>query len=146
MQRTCPNCGEYVQSDNLTCPKCFKEIPRDPPRETSGSVRVNSKRNVKDKNSNIAAFLAILPPFIGLLGLGMIYQEPKNSQGYWFLLAGLLIFIPFLGVFFLMLNSGILSAALLFIVSVILLLIYISAAVAAFIETVFGSVLSVLRF
>lgn len=95
---------------------------------------------------SVATFLAIFPAFVGILGLGQIYLDYKDSKGYWFLLAGLILFIPFIILFFMMLDSGVLSAILLFIAAVILLLIYISAAIAAFIETTIGSIFKFLRF
>jgi hypothetical protein len=49
------------------------------------------------------------------------------------------------GLFLLMLGSGLLSAVLLFAAVIILFLIYASAAVAAFIETMFGSVFRILK-
>ncbi len=98
------------------------------------------------KSPSISAFLAIFPAFVGILGLGMIYQEPRSSRGYWFLVGGLILFLPFLALFFTMLNSGFFSAILLFIALVIILLIYISAAIAAFVETMFGSIFKVFKF
>lgn len=145
-QKKCPHCGEYVQRNSLTCPKCFKEIPREMPAEKRAGANGNDKRNRHGKVPPAAVFLSVFPVFVGLLGLGMIYLSPKDRKGYWFLVAGLLLFLPFLALFFMMLNSGFFSAVLLFIALMILLLIYVSAAISAFIETVFGSVLKILRF
>ena len=145
-QRKCPNCGEYVQKNSLTCPKCFGEVPREPPAEMQERSQDEGNKKRSGEVPAAALFLAIFPAFIGLLGLGMIYIDPKDRKGYWFLVAGLLLFLPLLALFFLMLNSGLFSAVLLFVAVVILLLIYISAAISALIETVFGSVLKFLRF
>jgi len=136
-QNRCPYCGEYVQKNSLTCPKCFKEIPREP-----SSVSENVTKEGKKRSGNVpmmALLLAVVPAFVGLLGLGMIYLHPKESKGYWFLIAGLLLFLSSMSLLYIMRHSGLLSAVLLLAAIVILTLIYISAAVAAFLETMFGS-------
>jgi len=144
-QKKCPHCGEYVQSSSLTCPRCFREVPREPPavrrEHTDGG-----KRERSGKVPVAALLLAVIPPLVGLLGLGLIYLRPKDREGYWFLAGGLVLFLPFLALFFLMRDSGFFSAILLFMALLIIFLIYVSAAAAAFIETVFGSVLKFLRF
>jgi hypothetical protein len=144
-QRKCPHCGEYIQRNSLTCPRCFREIPREMPAERQ-EQRSDDKKKGFGKVPAAAVFLSVFPAFVGLLGLGMIYLDHKDRKGYWFLAAGLLLFLPFLLLFFLMINSGLFSAILLFLALTILLLIYISAAIAAFIETVFGSVFKIIRF
>jgi endogenous inhibitor of DNA gyrase (YacG/DUF329 family) len=144
-QKKCPFCGELVHRNDLTCPKCFKEVPRD---QSVDETRYASNKNSREKGkvSGAALLLAIFPPIFGLLGLGIIYKDHKDRNGYWFLIGGLLLFLPSLWILFTMLRSGFFSAVLLFIVLVILTLIYISAAVSAFLETLFGSVFKVLKF
>lgn len=144
-QRTCPHCGEYVEQNSLTCPKCFREVPREPPAVTQERASENEKRT-SGKVPGAAVFLAIFPAFIGLLGLGIIYTNPKNRNGYLFLFTGLVLFLPFVALFFLMLGSGLLSAILLFVATIIFLLLYIFVAIVAFIETTLGSVFRILRF
>jgi len=144
-QRKCPHCGEYVQKNSVTCPKCFREIPRE--QERSPEYVINDeKKDKKRKAPKTAVLLSVLPPFIGLLGLGMIYIDRKNREGYWFLVAGLLLFLPMLALIYMMRSTGILSTFLLAIVFVIVALIYISAALAALFQTAFGSVFKILRF
>jgi Membrane-bound serine protease (ClpP class) len=142
-QKKCPNCGEYVPTNSLTCPKCFTSIPRETPVKKEDTAKENVPRN---KNGTVALLLAVIPAFVGLLGLGRIYLEPKERKGYWFLVAGLLLFLPFLALFFTMLNSGFIVAILLFVVTIIVLLVYISAAIASILDTLFGSVFKILRF
>jgi len=143
-QKRCPYCGEYVQKNSLTCPKCFKEIPREFPESTECAAREDVKKS-SGKIPNVAVLLAVIPPFVGLLGLGMIYLHPKSSKGYWFLVAGLLLFLTSLALFYMIRNSGFFSALLLLAAFVIIVLIYISAAVGALLETLFGSALKFLR-
>lgn len=145
-QRRCPNCGEYVPSNALTCPKCFAEVPRDESgtemEDYSGGRR---RRDTGRKSMFLLRILSILPAFFGVLGLGQIYLEPRRSRGYWFLLIGLFLFAMFTVLLRSMLDSGILSAVLLLIPVVIVLLIYLSAAVAVYLDAVFGSVFNVMR-
>jgi len=144
-QKKCPHCGEYVQKNSRTCPKCFREIPQDYSERKECTVNENKKER-HGKVPTTAVLLSIIPPFVGLLGLGMIYLHPKSTKGYWFLLAGLLMFLCSLALFYMIRHSGFFSAVLLFPAFVIILIIYISAAVAALIETTFGSALKFLRF
>jgi len=143
-QKKCPYCGEYVQKNSLTCPKCFKEIPREFPESTECATENNMKKR-SGKVPSAAVLLAVFPPFVGLLGLGVIYLHPKDGKGYWFLVAGLLLFLTSLALFYMIRNSGFFSALLLFAALVIIVLIYISAAVGALLETVFGSALKIFR-
>jgi len=141
-QKKCPHCGEYVQKNDLTCPKCFREVPRGPPAE----YEPKKGKKAGNKRRDIMIVLSTFPAFFGLLGLGLIYKDPKNRSGYLFLAVGLLIFLPSLWLLFTMLRSGFFSALLMFIALAILTMIYISAAAAALLETLFGSVFKVLRF
>lgn len=88
--RRCPNCGELVPSNSLTCPSCYKEIPRDAvvyeihedddgPSGRSGAG--------KDKNRTLTLILALLGVF-GFMGLGQIYQG-HHRKGSIFLVIGL---------------------------------------------------------
>ena len=141
----CPHCGEYIQKNSLTCQKCFKEIPRDQPMSPEYVIKEDKKER-SGKPPTVAVLLAVIPPFFGLLGLGMIYLDHRDKNGYWILAIGLALFLPFLALLYIMSRSGFLSAVLLFIVLVIIFLLYASAAAAAFIETVFGSVFRILKF
>ena len=88
--RRCPYCGERVPSNSITCPKCFKKIPNDPePVRDAGGSGPTAK---KDRSRTIMLILAIVPAFIGLLGLGLIYKYPTRKRGYIALLVGLLVF------------------------------------------------------
>jgi len=142
-QNKCPYCGEYVQKNSLTCPKCFREIPREPSDIGEYTIKEDNGKRTR-KVSGLPLLLSIFPPFVGLLGLGMIYQNPKSGKGYWFLVAGLLLFAASLTLFYIIRHSGFFSALLLFLALIIILLIYISAAIGAFLETVFGSALKFL--
>ncbi|MDR1404762.1 MAG: hypothetical protein LBJ20_04255 [Candidatus Methanoplasma sp.] len=145
-QNRCPFCGERIQRNNLTCPRCFREIPREPQAGCSRITTDNVQKKYPEKSLGIALFLAAAPAFAGILGLGMIYLNPRERRGYWFLAAGLALFLPIIILFFTMRDSGLLSAMLLLAAIAVILLLYASAAVAAFIETVFGSVFKILRF
>ena len=95
MSRRCPYCGEYVPSNSLNCPKCYKSIPREEykikedikkgpiPNDRAPSVQVFNRRIVK--------LLALIPAAIGLMGLGQIYER-EYSKGVKFLIAGIIMF------------------------------------------------------
>lgn len=90
--RRCPYCGELVPSNSVTCPKCYKKIPVEPEpvRDRSGG---DQKRQRRGGSRKIAILLSIIPAFVGLLGLGLIYRNPRQKRGYIVLLLGLLFFV-----------------------------------------------------
>ncbi len=90
--RRCPNCGELVPSNSITCPKCFKKIPNDPEPVRNDNGAGSGTKPRKDRNRTVMLVLSIIPAFIGLLGLGLIYKYPTRKRGYVALLLGLLVF------------------------------------------------------
>ena len=96
MSRKCPYCGEFVPSNSLNCPKCYKSIPREEytvkediktgtiPNDRAPSVHVFNRKTVM--------FLALIPAAIGLMGLGQIYEREYN-KGVKFLIAGIILFV-----------------------------------------------------
>ncbi|MCL2148099.1 MAG: hypothetical protein FWH47_02020 [Methanomassiliicoccaceae archaeon] len=142
--KRCPHCGGRVPENSLTCPACYKEVPRgqpaEPPVRSSGGKGGRWTRDVPAA----ALLLSVVPPFFGFLGLGMVYVHPRDGKGYWFLAAGLLLFLSIIGLLLLMRGSGFFSAIALSIALVVLLIVYVSAAAAALLETLFGSVFKAL--
>ena len=90
MTRYCPNCGEAVPSNCLTCPKCYAKIPAEPVKNERRQEEQRTGSN--GKNQSIRRILAIVPGFFGILGLGHIYMDYRQSRGYMFLLIGLFFF------------------------------------------------------
>jgi hypothetical protein len=142
--RRCPHCGEYLQSNSLTCPRCFKEIPRVPNAASPERVNIDEKKK-SGKVPGAALLLAVIPPFFGLLGLGLIYLHPKDRKGYLALILGLLLFLPSIAMFIMMRNSGFFSAVLLFFSLVALLIFYVIGALVILLETISGSFFKMLR-
>ena len=138
----CPKCGEYAPSNCLICPKCYANIPRDNLMEKERRF----KKPKPGKSMRVALILSTFPALFGLLGLGKIYLDSKDRRGYWFLLGGLILYMPIVALFLVAHGSGLLSALFLTLVMIILLLVYFSATVAVFIETMIGSVFKVMKF
>lgn len=94
--RRCPYCGELVPSTSITCPKCYRKIPSEPEpvRRESGS---QSKGSGRSSSRTIAILLSVIPGLFGLLGLGLIYKNPRRKIGYIALVIGLLFFIAAMG-------------------------------------------------
>ena len=94
--RRCPYCGELVPSTSITCPKCYKKIPAEPE-----SVRRESDRPKNESgrryNRTVAILLSLIPGLFGLLGLGLIYRNPRQKRGYIALVLGLLFFVAAMG-------------------------------------------------
>ncbi|MGN0098392.1 MAG: hypothetical protein ACI38Y_03585 [Candidatus Methanomethylophilaceae archaeon] len=96
--RYCPHCGELVPSTSVTCPKCYRKIPAEPevPKEERRRERQRDtpvgERPKREYNKMVALILAVIPGFFGILGLGQIYRNYRNTSGYFILLIGLLLF------------------------------------------------------
>ncbi|MBP6021161.1 MAG: hypothetical protein KA502_01050 [Candidatus Methanomethylophilaceae archaeon] len=148
MTRRCPHCGVAVPTNVLSCPKCFKSIPREAEPEPSAPVREagNRQESVREVDRTLLIILSTVPALFGLLGLGQIYKDPKDRKGFMFLVIGLPVFLCIVYLFKSFLVSGFLAGILMFAALALLSLIYISAAIGAFIDAVLGSVFKVLRF
>lgn len=142
MPRRCPRCGSVVPDGSLTCPQCYAEVPREEetPRRAPYKTREEHRREVdaRKKSMSVSMALAIFPAFFGLLGLGLIYQDRRDEQGWVFFGLGLVIFAILV---FLVENMGgsLLSSILLAISILFISLVYISTAVSAAASTLFGS-------
>ena len=96
MSRKCPYCGEPVPSFSLNCPKCYRSIPREEPkeREQPRGQRIPDDRapSVQVYNRRLVKLLALVPAALGLMGMGQIYMKEYN-KGLKFLAVGLTTFI-----------------------------------------------------
>lgn len=149
MPEKCPYCGVLIPANSLTCPKCYKTIQKNTAKTESYVINDEpAETGKKDRSKNIRTvkLLASVPALVGLLGLGHIYMDYKNARGYWFLIAGLLLFVTLNVLLFQAMDVGFVSAVFLLIGFAILALIYISAAIGAFLDAVFGSVFKILKF
>jgi hypothetical protein len=125
--RRCPYCNEYVPSTSITCPRCYKQIPpdKDPVRKedvynTDGTIHKQPKqRNVDNRT---AMLLALIPGLVGLLGLGLLYRDPRNPRGWSLLALGLAIFCIVNAMLFLTVGLSLLLVMPLIIIYVLLYL------------------------
>lgn len=150
MTRYCPVCGAVVPKNSLTCPQCYTEVPRDDmedeprpsyTRRSEGRTRDQFREQItrRHKSQKLAMLLAIVPAFFGVLGLGLIYEDRRDSQGWVFLVAGLILFWVLVALIVSMHVTGILTTILLAIPMVLFALLYIGAAASSIAATVFGS-------
>ncbi len=89
MARKCPNCGELVPDFSVTCPKCFKEVPRK--EEKPKEVPKERAPALQTINKWIVIILAFVPSLFGFMGLAQMYQR-KFKRGLFFLITGLILF------------------------------------------------------
>lgn len=94
--RRCPYCGELVPSTSITCPKCYKKIPAEPEPVRRESDRPKNESG-RRYNRTVAILLSLIPGLFGLLGLGLIYRNPRQKRGYVALVLGLLFFVAAMG-------------------------------------------------
>lgn len=92
-ERRCPNCGELVPSNSITCPKCYKKIPNDPEpvRDSGQSSGTGGRKTPWTPNMKIAFALDIILGLFGLNGIGQLYCGRR--RGAIFLGVGLLVFV-----------------------------------------------------
>ena len=95
MSRRCPYCGEAVPSYSLNCPKCYKSIPRDEPKDKEdikkGPIPNDRAPSVQVFDRRIVMLLALIPAAIGLMGLGQMYER-EYVKGVRFLVVGMFLF------------------------------------------------------
>lgn len=91
-ERRCPNCGELVPSNSLTCPKCYKKIPVEPEPVSDAGSHPNDDAGKSSRKLKAALVLDAVIGLFGLLGIGQLYLGRR--RGGLFLLAGLVFFIP----------------------------------------------------
>ena len=123
MTRKCPYCGEYVPSNSVNCPKCYRDIPRDEYKvegDDKKGVPNDRAPSVRRFDMKIVILLALIPAAMGLMGMGQMYER-EYGKGFFFLIPGLMMFIALV---FLFTNFGSFGAgAFLAVVGIIFLLI-----------------------
>jgi hypothetical protein len=90
--RRCPNCGEMVPSNSLTCPKCYHSIPREEKKEPNERVADSRAPTPKVINKTAVLLLALIPAAFGFMGFGQFY-EGEYKKGALFLCVGLPLFV-----------------------------------------------------
>jgi len=93
--RKCPYCNEHVPSYSLTCPKCYRNIPREEKNMKDKDIKESETSNSVSKsvtNKTLVLLLAFIPSAFGLMGLGQIYER-EYKRGLTFLAVGLFLFI-----------------------------------------------------
>ena len=90
-ERRCPNCGELVPSNSITCPKCYKKIPVEETTPRSRDDESDRKDRPRFKaNRKVAILLNAILGLFGITGLGQLYCGQK--RGALVLLVGLMFF------------------------------------------------------
>ncbi len=144
-QNKCPYCGVLIPTNSLTCPKCFKNIPREDTSKKEEYIIHDEPKSsqTKSKKNDFTLFLAIIPAFVGILGLNQIIHDPKDSKGYMYLIIGLILFITSVVLFVNIWHNGIWSAFFMTIAWIMISFIYIIAAIGVLIDAIMGSVLRI---
>jgi uncharacterized membrane protein HdeD (DUF308 family) len=89
--------------------------------------------------------LALVPAFVGILGMAQLYRNYKDSNGYMYLISGLLFFIPSALLLFGAFDSGVFVGILKIAVYLILTVIYLVIALSSVLDAYFGSVFRVFK-
>ncbi len=99
MARRCPNCGERVPSNSITCPKCFKKLPVEPTPAPKEEKRESEARKMPwTPNMKVALALNLILGLFGIQGIGQLYCGRR--RGFLFLLGGLLFFAAAIALLF----------------------------------------------
>lgn len=88
MSRKCPYCGEAVPSYSINCPKCYKSIPREEPKQQenirTGNIPNDRAPSVHTIDMRVVILLALIPAAIGFMGLAQIYERGYRKGAYFF--------------------------------------------------------------
>lgn len=97
----CPYCGELVPPNSVNCPKCYRNLPSEVFKINEEEKKAEKAEKRSEAKRTIGLILAIIPGFIGILGLGQLYYGRKRGfvlllLGACFFFAGiaLVMFIP----------------------------------------------------
>ncbi|MBE6525672.1 MAG: hypothetical protein E7Z66_03805 [Thermoplasmata archaeon] len=136
--RRCPSCGEKVPSFSVTCPKCYKSIPRDEPKEKPNGYKIiddDRAPSIRTVNRKTVLILALIPGALGLMGLGQIYQKDYR-KGFMFMIIGILLMTSIVS---LMTGSGGALSVILTVFSIIMFIgAYLIQAFDAFVRSLFS--------
>lgn len=86
MDRICPYCGEFVPSNSITCPKCYRKMPAPSESERTGEISEGRRRS-----RPAAVLLDAIPGLFGFLGLGQLYMGDRRA--ILLTLFGLVVFV-----------------------------------------------------
>lgn len=146
MTRYCPNCHAVVPDGSLNCPQCFTDVPRDGGISYGDHMdyrpgRDEYRENItkRRKHLSVAMFLAVFPPFFGILGLGSVYLDSRDRSGVYFLIGGLILFWFTVGMFRLSVTGGIVETILLMVPTIIAALVYLLTAFVSVLYAFTGS-------
>ena len=84
--RRCPNCGELVPAFSLTCPKCYRSIPREEPEGRYRIIDDDRAPTPRMTNRRLVLILSILPAVFGLFGLG------NPGSGVWMFILSMIVY------------------------------------------------------
>ncbi len=88
--RRCPYCGERVPGFSLTCPKCYRQISREEPKDQYRIIDDDKAPATKLTRHRTVLLLSTIPAVFGLFGLGQLYQRDWR-KGIMFLAIGILL-------------------------------------------------------
>lgn len=97
MDRKCPYCKASVPANSLTCPSCYKEVPRDADVKAEPQYeytihdddqpqyeyKIHEERH---RSKKIAMFLSFIPGVFGLMGLGLMYLGAWKRGALFFII------------------------------------------------------------
>ena len=86
--RKCPYCRELVPEFSVSCPRCYRSIPKTEP--VRGPVDEGRAPSVEMTDRRVVAMLALIPGAIGVMGLGQFYQKDYR-KGAVFLCMGIVM-------------------------------------------------------
>lgn len=145
MTRRCPNCGAVVPPESLNCPHCYHDVPRTitgPENDYHNRTyaQYEDQLSKRHKSRLISLVLAVIPAFIGLLGLAQIYQDYRDPLGWKILGGGLILYLILVGMIVLIIGTGGIGVLLLTIPIILVGALYLLLALFSFLLTNTGFV------
>ncbi len=128
--------------NSLTCPKCFRTIPRDvDPGKNDDTYSVPDDRALSTERYNkiIIGILAFIPSLFGIMGMAQMYER-KYVLGAKFLIGGLVLFLLLFGAGVMFSKGGVLmflSIGMFVIFGFMFVALYVIQALDAFARAIF---------
>ena len=132
MTKYCPKCGEPVPSSATECPKCYAKITESAPEVHE--FKDTSKKRISTHSIMMA--LAILPGFLGILGLGLVYKDRSNKRWMLYLAVGMFFFI--IGNILLIFPAGLIGTIIKTILGIAFMLAYLITFIVSVLDTLSG--------
>ena len=148
MTRYCPNCRAVVPENSINCPQCFTDVPPEGWVSDAEQIRYTPSKeeyreNIEKRHKShiVVLLFAVIPVFFGILGLGQIYRDRRDTMGWMFLAGGIILDVIIAALIAATFMSGLLAAVLTAVPLILAILLYVITAIASVVDALTGSLI-----